>query len=82
MERKGRFLTFASCRFKGDKDALSLIDGLAKFASYTAAAQAEARLVRGSFDLAPASLSLSLLENVMERCPPGPDLPSIGWGAP
>ena len=49
MERKGRFLTFASCRLKGDKDALSLIDELAKFASYTAAAQAEARLVRGSW---------------------------------
>ena len=39
MERKGVFLVFASSRLKGEKGALPLIDRLAEFASYVAAAQ-------------------------------------------
>ena len=39
MERKGVFLISASSRLKGEKGALPLIDRLAEFASYVAAAQ-------------------------------------------
>lgn len=72
---KGTLSHLCPLQTQRGKGTLFLMDRLAKFASYVAAAQVEARLVGDSLDSVPTG-------RCHGRCSRGPDPPSIGWGGP